>query len=109
MKITNAKDLALHVTGESDINRVGRAIYKGTDCGAWIEITDIDVLVGSIVEGSDIGTATYRLKYPFESDGLWKRLEAIEAEAEKIWEWANEPGPDGETSASHGIDCPDVS
>lgn len=32
---------------------VNRAVYKGTDCGAWCEFDEEGIKVGTIVEGSD--------------------------------------------------------
>lgn len=33
--------------------RIDRAVYKGTDCGAWVKFDEQGIVVGSIVEGSD--------------------------------------------------------
>lgn len=82
-----------------------RSIYKYTDCGAWLEFYDWGIRIGSIVEGCDFGTATYPLRYEdkFTSADIQARIDAVEAEASAIWEWAN--GEDADT----GIDAPDVS
>ena len=32
---------------------IDRAVYKGTDCGAWVRFDEQGIMVGSIVEGSD--------------------------------------------------------
>lgn len=32
---------------------VNRAVYKNTDCGAWINFDETGIVVGTIVEGSD--------------------------------------------------------
>jgi DNA-directed RNA polymerase subunit RPC12/RpoP len=95
MTISNFHDLAnwLGAEGEDDAalrESISRAVYKGTDCGAWIEFDDEGVLLGSIVEGADFGTVTYRLEYPFTADDWNAREEAIEKEAEALWVWSNE-------------------
>ena len=41
---------------EPDPEKIDRAVYDGTDCGAWVEFDELGILVGTIVEGSD---ATY--------------------------------------------------
>ena len=66
---------------------VEKAIFKGTNCGAYIEpITgNTGVAVGSIVEGVDWGTDTHCLHYPFKESELWSALEKVEAEADEIW------------------------
>ena len=67
---------------------VGKAIFKGTSCGAYIEpiAGNTGVAVGSIVEGVDWGTDTYSLYYPFKESELWAALEKVEEEANEIWE-----------------------
>jgi hypothetical protein len=89
-----------------------RHLYKYTDCGAWIEFKENGILLGSIVEGCDFGTSSYFLRYKdnFTSEDIQERLDAIEKEAEAIWEWANTIH-DGEedTWADQGLDAPDVS
>ncbi len=77
-----------------------RIIYKGTECGAWIKFDNGSILVGSIVEGADIGTATYRLAYPFTQADYAARIDAVEKEADALWKWANEQDCEG--------DAPDV-
>jgi tRNA-binding EMAP/Myf-like protein len=35
------------------VGRIAEAIYKGTDCGAWVVFDELGIKVGTIVEGSD--------------------------------------------------------
>jgi len=93
-----------------------RHIFKYTDCGAWIDFRDDRIIVGSIVEGCDFGTATYILRYPFESADLQARIDAVEREASALWDWANVPYDrlgrrhrNGKTLADQGVDAPDIS
>lgn len=44
-----AKPLSL----PNDIKAIEKAVYKGTDCGAWVKFDAQGILVGTIVEGSD--------------------------------------------------------
>ncbi len=63
-----------------------RRVYKGTTCGAWLVVEDIDqIALGSIVEGVDYGTATYYLTWPFTSADFGDALDKIETEARDIW------------------------
>ena len=90
---------------------VARNLYKYTDCGAWIEFHDWGIRIGSIVEGCDFGTATYSLLYSdkFKADDIQDRIDAIEKEADAIWEWANTiHDGDEDTWAEQGIDAPDI-
>lgn len=48
----------IHAIGDrigcgTNINLIKKAIYKGTDCGAWVEFDSEGIIVGTIVEGSD--------------------------------------------------------
>ena len=82
-------------------------LYKFTDCGAFIEFEDDGIVIGSIVEGSDIDTDTFNLQYGrFDKVELEKTIENIEEQAKLIWDWANKAGEDGLTDAEKGIDCP---
>lgn len=89
-----------------------RNLYKATDCGAWIEFHPWGIRLGSIVEGADFGTATYPLSYEdgFTHGDIQDRIDAIEAEADAIWKWANEPAGEDtdETLMELGCDAPDV-
>lgn len=38
---------------ENLVSRIEKAIYKGTDCGAWVRFDELGIMVGTIVEGSD--------------------------------------------------------
>jgi len=94
-----------------------RNLYRNTNCGAWIEFTDTGIKIGSIVEGADFGTMIYPLQYAdnFTSADIQARIDAVEAEAAAIWEWANvlrdkngRKHHNGKTDAERGCDCPDV-
>jgi len=96
-----------------------RRIYKHTSCGAWIEFKESGIVIGSIVEGCNFGTATYPLHYSnkFASTDIQARIDAVEKEASAIWEWLNRPcDKNGKwrkngriTQADLGFDAPDVS
>lgn len=98
--------------------RAARALYKNTACGAWIEFRADGILLGSIVEGCDFGTATYPLNYAngFTDADIQARIDAIEAEADALWNWANRRcDKQGRvrrngctTEAELGLDAPDV-
>jgi hypothetical protein len=72
-----------------EIDYLEKAIYKSTNCGAWIEILTNGIRLGSIVEGCDFDTETYTLLYPFTIQEFNKVIEMVEEEAEDLWEKAN--------------------
>ena len=69
---------------------MSRRLYKATACGAWIIEEKEGVAIGSIVEGSDADCETHRIKWgDITADSLQKAIDAIEEEAEELWEEAN--------------------
>jgi hypothetical protein len=64
-----------------------KAVYKGTDCGAWIERTACPegVRVGSIVEGAEQCAEPISLTWPFTEAQFWEALQDIENQCEEIW------------------------
>ena len=95
-----------------------RRIYKYTSCGASIKFEETGVVISSIVEGCNFGTATYPLHYAdkFTGADIQARIDAVEKEAEAIWEWANRRcdkqgrwrSNGSMTHAEIGLDAPDV-
>jgi hypothetical protein len=88
MSVNNIEELAKEL-GVA-INGIEKAVYKNTDCGAWIKILDDGIKLGSIVEDSDAETETYILKFPFTIDKFWNTLGEIECEADILWHEAND-------------------
>lgn len=94
-------------------------MYKSTNCGAGIAFTESGIVISSIVEGCDFGTASYPLHYAdnFTSKNIQDRIDAVEKEAHGILEWANRPCDkngrwrvNGSTTmANLGVDAPDTS
>lgn len=77
--------LGIHPNEEA----IGRAIYKNTDCGAWVKFEDTQIAVGSIVEGVDFDAQTRYVPYNL-APRLLKRafseaVEAVEKECDEIW------------------------
>lgn len=93
--IRNIFDLARHFgVGESGDAaavqaRLERAIYKGTDCGAWIKCWTDEVVIGSIVEGSD-AEFTESLQYPFTGEQFDMNLDFLEEQCADAFYRANE-------------------
>jgi hypothetical protein len=105
--ITNRQG-ALDFWLAADESRARMHVYRYTACGAWLEFTETGLKLGSIVEGSDCGTATYELFYPFTEAEVEDRIAAIENEADAIWKWANEENGEWGTPMEQGCDFPDV-
>lgn len=75
---------------QEQVELISRAIYKSTDCGAWVAALDpIDffvggVRVGSIVEGCDAETTIHTLAFPFTPEQFWAVVERVDEEAASI-------------------------
>jgi hypothetical protein len=115
--MTTKQDVFDWLGAESE-SQFERYLYKATSCGAWVEWKDNGIVLGSIVEGCDFGTATYPLHYAdgFTGRDIQDRIDAIEREASAIWDWANvtydrrgRKHPNGKTMAEQGCDAPDIS
>lgn len=90
MIINNIHDLAAHFG--TTVEHLERAIYKGTDCGAWINWTCSRVTIGSIVEGSDVEFSK-SFEFPFDSSAVDSWLEELEALTTIAWNEANADDP----------------
>ncbi|MCA9367463.1 hypothetical protein KC887_04360 [Candidatus Kaiserbacteria bacterium] len=80
------QDVADSVSDEVCLRKVGRAIYKNTSCGAFVELaSDVEgVVVGSIIEGYDAQATNHTLAFPFGSDEFWQAVESVESEVDEI-------------------------
>lgn len=103
MGISTETDGAREKDQHEILRRIDRAVYKGTDCGAWVQAGAGDtppvvnrVRVGSIVEGADTECQTHTLEFPFSLEDFWNTVQAVEDEAEEIWNEWNEEDEDWE-------------
>lgn len=71
------------------LSRVQRILYKGTDCGAWINEDEKGIILGTIVEGSE-AELHYHLPYPVTRKDFFAQVEEMEAEASALWSEAND-------------------
>lgn len=88
--IKNISDLAAHFGTTPE--HLEHAIYKGTDCGAWINWTCSKVNIGSIVEGSD-AEFSRSFEFPFDSSSVSNWLEELETLTTSAWNEANADDP----------------
>lgn len=95
MLIRNITDLARYFgvdesgTEHEVMQRMDRALYKSTACGAFIHLKMDGVLIGSIVEGSDTEFSNF-LRFPFSEMAFDDTLEWLEAACNEEWHAANE-------------------
>lgn len=69
-------------------DRLEKAIYNGTSCGAWVMWNCTSVTIGSIVEGSD-AEFSCKFSYPFESEAVFRWLDELERLTTDAWNEAN--------------------
>jgi hypothetical protein len=100
---------------EGSLRGFARQCYKATDCGAWVsfKLADgrrvggggdpnvpvvsegpervVEIIVGSIVEGSDAEIGPYRLAVDenFEQNRFWWLLQRVDREASDAWDEAH--------------------
>lgn len=77
----------------NNLRLLQKTLYKNTACGMYLEPTlgankhdPTGVVIGSIVEGSDQGTESYSLLFPFELSEFNNIIGRIEDEAEEIFD-----------------------
>lgn len=85
--IRNERDL-FKLYGVRDAKQLDRAVYKDTECGAWVRIEGRQVNVGTIVEGSD---AEFRekLTFPFTLKEWEEAITSLEERADETWRFVN--------------------
>jgi hypothetical protein len=86
--ITNVADLAEHLGADPTEASIAKRIYRATECGAWLKITDdaTNVEIGSIVEGVDGPTAGPEvLTFPFTVPEFDAAVQTVEDQASEIW------------------------
>ena len=87
MVINNINDLSKYIG--IGVEHLKRAIYKYTDCGAWIDWDSNGVAIGAIVEGSDAEFSRY-FDYPFTSEAYENWLEELDVLTDEAWHEAND-------------------
>lgn len=88
MLIANLDELCEY-RGAKDSWELEHDLYKYTDCGAWITLTNDTVSVGSIVEGSD-AEFSKDFNYPFDSDDFDNWIDELERLTDEAWREAND-------------------
>ena len=85
-------------SGNGDEHRIAaldKAVFKGTECGAWVQYWGGDpndpsrwmggVAIGSIIEGYDACTSTHIVWFPCAINDFWEAVQAVSDEADDIW------------------------
>lgn len=111
--IRNLEDLMNHV-GADEVFQLNAAVYKSTECGAfirvrtpdgkwheagddWSTVTEVDAFqIGTIVEGSDAEFMTSVFRLPVEADDVDAAVEEIEGRVEDELIILAEYGVDGD-------------
>lgn len=77
-----------NIKGSELRRKIDRAIYKGTDCGAWVRFDEKGIIVGTIVEGRN-EEYVERIQLPQDDDPqelckrFWAAIENCENFAEE--------------------------
>ena len=74
-----------------DDARLSKALFNGSDCGAWIVMEETGLKVGSIVEGSDAEVSHTLIWTGEENVEKWldQTLKEIEEEVDFLWRECN--------------------
>ena len=70
------------------VERIGRALYKSTDCGIVFNEKEGGVTVCGYAEGADAECVPIELQYPFPMGAFWNAVEQADNEGSELWdEW----------------------
>ena len=70
------------------VETIGKALYKGTDCGIVFNPTDNGVTVCGYAEGADDECLPIVLQYPFSTVEFWQAVTDADIEGCELWaEW----------------------
>jgi hypothetical protein len=77
--------IATSIGIDPDTEKIDRAVYNGTSCGAWVKFDEEGILVGTNIEGSD-AEFSKRIELSDDEDVLCKRFWAAIQECEDFAE-----------------------
>ena len=84
--IKNLSDLAAEIGCKPDC--IGKALYKGTQCGICFHEDIVGVQVSGYAEGADAECSTIHLEYPFTAKQFWDAVQEADDEGKAMWhEW----------------------
>lgn len=82
--IENDQQLADEV-GEETPDRVGRRLYKATECGIGFAFRKGGIILAGYCEGTDRECPSYEMNYPFEANDFWKTVEQADKDGCELW------------------------
>lgn len=83
MTITNIDKLADAIGCKP--RGIGKALFKGTECGIVFNATDDGVTVCGYAEGADAECRPVPIAYPFTMEEFWKAAERADSEGCELW------------------------
>jgi hypothetical protein len=94
---------SIESTANPDFELMSRRLYKSTACGAWIAEESDGIAIGSIVEGSECDCETHRIGWAdITADSIQNAIDAIEEEADELWNAANNEDCDDDSPRGMG-------
>jgi len=75
--------------GDRAVARIGKALFKGTECGISFGTVEAGVYVAGYAEGSDAECSVIELLYPFTPEEFWEATEEADREGCEAWDEAN--------------------
>lgn len=83
-------DMLETLYGSRDVESLSRSFYTHTACGGWLKMEDHDLIMGSIVEGSDADCTSRKMPHPVSRKAFAENVKELEDEATEIWNAWNE-------------------
>jgi hypothetical protein len=89
--INNLTELAGTIGCNDSVAAIGRALFKGTDCGISFDGGPDYVSVCGYAEGADAECVPYKMHYPFSTAQFWACVQWADEEGCQLWhEWNDE-------------------
>jgi hypothetical protein len=84
-EIRNLTDLANTIGCYDSVEAIGKALFKGTECGIVFDGGHDYIAVSGYAEGADAECLRHVLKYPFTTKLFWATVQRADAEGVKMW------------------------
>ena len=99
MEIRNISELADAIGCK--IQSIGKALFKGTECGIVFNATDNGVSVCGYAEGADAECLPIVLRYPFTMAEFWQSVTDADTEGCELWhEWNSDNWAEHDTDGT---------
>lgn len=75
-----------------EVRAIGKALFKGTECGIVFDHDADSVMVSGYAEGADAECEPIKLRFPFTMGEFWAAVQEADDEGCEMWHaWNDDP------------------